>query len=80
VDAADYMSVNDHQAMAMRILRVIKDKGRIKHGVLLRAMQNRIKARDLKDHISSLAESGEISVEAIRPEAGGTAVNWYAAA
>lgn len=79
-DAADYMSVNDHQAMAMRIFRVIKDRGRVKHGDLLRAMQNRLKARDLKDHVSALQEAGQISVEAVRPEAGGTMVQWYSAA
>lgn len=79
-DAQDYMSVNDHQAMAMRILRVVKERGRIKHGDLLRAMQNRLKARDLKDHVSALVEAGQISLESVRPEAGGTLVQWYSAA
>jgi hypothetical protein len=80
VDAADYMSVNDHQAMAMRILRVIKERVRIKHGDLLRAMQSRLKARDLKEHVQALQESGQVSVEAVRPEAGGTMVQWYSVA
>lgn len=76
-DANDYMSVNEHQATAMRILRVIKARGRIKKGDLLRAMQNRLKAKDLADHLSSLVESEQILVESIRPEAGGTLVQWY---
>lgn len=76
--ARDYMSENQTQADAMRILRTIKKRGNICHRDLVRSVQNRIKSRDLADILKSLEESGEIvRSEGDRPPAGGRRAVFY---
>jgi hypothetical protein len=79
-ETSDYMADTQNQAEAQRVLRALKDQGRIKHGDLVRVMQHRVKAKDLKELISSLADAGQIRIEKVRPESGGTETTWYSAA
>lgn len=78
-ETSDYMADTQNQADAQRVVRVLKERGRIKHGDLVRAMQHRMKASDLKAILGSLAEAGQIRVELERPPSGGTETRWYAA-
>lgn len=76
-DAADFMADNDRQGEAMKIMRLIKSKGRVAHRDVVRAMAHKISTRDLKDLLASLTESGQITVESVRPESGGHPANFY---
>ena len=76
-DASDYMSENDRQADAQRVVRIVKDRKRVKAGDIGRAMQHKLRSNDLKDILAGLVDSGQLVVETIRPEAGGKMVDWY---
>jgi hypothetical protein len=78
-ETADHLADTQNQADAQRVIRVLKERGRTKHGDLVHAMQHRLKARDLKDLIAGLVEGGEVLVEVIRPPQGGTETRWYTA-
>lgn len=62
-EAADFMAETDHQAEARRVLRIIREAGRIPHQRLVAAMKHKLKARDLAGVIESLLEAGEIAAE-----------------
>ncbi len=73
-----YMAETETQADANRILRTIRDAGgRISRQDMLRRLQHRMKARDLKDVLESLVESGAITAEKV-PGKGRTGI-WYTA-
>ena len=57
--ADEYMAGNDHEANVKKVLRIIRQAGRIEHSRLL-AQVRAIRARDLKDIISNLVEEGSI--------------------
>lgn len=65
-DAEEYMAETQVQAEAMRVLRVIRRRGRCSHSELLRALGSRIRARDLKDILSDLVDSERIVAEKVR--------------
>jgi len=77
--ARDYMSVNQQQADARRVLRTIRQaRGGLKHSDLVRAMQHSVRARELADILSSLEQSGEIrKVPGAVPPSGGRAPVTY---
>lgn len=59
--ARDYISDNDNQAQAQLIVRIVRGHGgRLAHQGLLHALRHRMKARDLKDLITSMIESGTL--------------------
>jgi hypothetical protein len=63
-ETEDYMSETQNQADTQRVMRIIRDaKGEIGHTALLRAMQHRIKAKDLKEIIGDLLDSGRIQAQ-----------------
>lgn len=62
-EAADFMAETDHQAEARRVLRIIREAGRIPHQKLVAAMKHKLKARDLAQVIESLIEAGEVTAE-----------------
>lgn len=78
-ETSDYMADTQNQAEAQRVIRTLKEKGRMKHSDLLLAMRHRMKARDLKDLITGLADAGQVLVELERPASGGTETRWYTA-
>lgn len=79
LDARDHIADTDHQGNANQVRRLIKARGRIKHSDLVRAMQHRLKATDLKGLLGGLAEAEEIVIEVERPAGGGTDTRWYRA-
>lgn len=75
--AADYMSDNENQANAQKILRAIKNhSGRMSYRSLVRSLHNSIRARDLKDIITSMCDSGQIEKEEVKSSRGPSAI-WY---
>ena len=65
--AAEYMSENDNQANAQKVMRVIKRSGgRVSRGELLRGLCHQIKARDLNELLAAMSESGQIEKQEIQ--------------
>jgi hypothetical protein len=40
-------------------------------------MNQKLRSSELKDILGSLVDSGQLTVEQVRPEAGGKMVEWY---
>ena len=57
--ADEYMAGNDHEANVKKVLRIIRQAGRIGHRELLRQVRA-IRSRDLQDIIRNLIEDGSI--------------------
>lgn len=76
-ETSDYMSETQNQADAQRIVRILKDRGRTQHVDLVRAMQHRMKARDLKELISALVEAGSVVEERVPTPGGGPLMRFY---
>ncbi len=79
-DAGDLMAETATQGSTKKVLALIKSEGTISHSLLVRKMQHSHKARELKDFIQSLVESGQITAEQVRPPSGGPARAIYRAA
>lgn len=80
-DAGDYMAETQTQKDAMQVLRMIKERGPLKHRDLVRAMQHRMRGRDLQDTLKGLEEAGQVVVsEGDRPPSGGHRPRIYEAA
>jgi hypothetical protein len=77
--ARDYMSENQYQADAQRVLRIIRGaRSGITHSMLLRALQHALRARDLADILQGLEDAGRItSVAGERPPSGGKPAKTY---
>jgi transcription initiation factor IIE alpha subunit len=73
------MAENDHQAAARKVVRIVRGRGEMLHGDLVRAMQHTMRARDLKDLIGALVEAGEIASREARPPHGGVTARYYRA-
>jgi len=69
LETADYMAETQNQADTQRVMRIINEASEtrgcegIMHSALVRAMQHRIKARDLKDILADLLDSGRITAQ-----------------
>ncbi|WP_309086417.1 bifunctional DNA primase/polymerase [Chelativorans sp.] len=75
--AADYMAENENQANAQKVLRIIKARGgRVKHKDLLYALRHGVKARELRDLISMMCESGQLERCTIRSASGPDAAGY----
>lgn len=77
--AREYMSENQYQADAQRVLRIIRGaRSGITHSMLLRALQHALRARDLADILQGLEDAGRItSVVGERPPSGGKPAKTY---
>jgi hypothetical protein len=75
-DAADYMSETPTQAALMKVRRIIRDSAGLGHSALVRKTQF-LKNSDLKGHITTLVESGQILVEAVVSEGPGRPGRFY---
>lgn len=75
--AADYMADNENQANAQKVMRIVKSRGgRIKYRDLCRALQNTIKARDLRDLLGSMCDAGQLERQEVKPPTGPSTI-WY---
>lgn len=63
--AQSYMAENEHEANVRKVLRAIRKYSRVKHETLLKNLKS-IRARDLKEILQTLRESGEIHVIEIK--------------
>jgi hypothetical protein len=80
IDTSDYLSDTQNQADAQRIVRVLKENGETNHGQLVRLMQHRLKARDLKEILVGLEEAGQLVVRVGEtPPGGGPKPKFYSA-
>lgn len=76
--ASDYMAETQNQIESQRVLRIIREGKRMLYRDLLRAMQHRLRARDLQDILKALEEAGQIVVEeGERPATGGHKPKYY---
>jgi hypothetical protein len=77
--AADYMSENENQSNAQKVMRIIKSRGgRCAYRDLLRSLQSTIKARDLKDLLTHLCDAGQLERQEVKPVSGPSSF-WYQA-
>lgn len=75
--AADYMSDNENQANAQKVIRCIKARGgRVLYRDLLRSLQNSIKALDLKHLLGSMCEAGQLEKQEVKAPTG-PPTYWY---
>ncbi len=73
-----YISETDFQAEANRVLRIIdKEGGEISQDTLRARMKNRLKARDLREVIETLEDTGAITREIVAMEGGGPRKTLY---
>lgn len=69
--AADYMSENEHQANAQKIVRIVKARGGVvRHRDLLRGLQRTIRARDLRELLAFMVEDGTLEKVELRSDRG----------
>lgn len=77
----DYLADTEHQANAQRIIRIVKDaKGEISYRDIQRALNHRLKARDLKEILEGLVEAGDFEVRIARSAGGGHPQKYYSQA
>jgi hypothetical protein len=75
--AGDYMSDNENQANAQKIVRCIRARGgRASYRELLRSLQNSIRVRDLKDLLVALCDAGTLERQEL-PNKSGPPTFWY---
>lgn len=73
-----YISETDFQAEANRVLRIIdKEGGEISQETLRSRMKSRLKARDLREVIETLEDTGAIVRESVATEGGGPRKTLY---
>lgn len=75
--AKDYMSDTLVQGEAQRVVRVCRGKGWTPYRDIARALNNRMKSRDLKEMLDSLVDSGALDIEERLPPAGGHKIKFY---
>ncbi|WP_374387135.1 bifunctional DNA primase/polymerase [Brevundimonas sp.] len=75
--AGSYMAETQHQGEAQRVMRVLRRREWMPYRAVAQAMKNRIRAKDLKDVLDGLVDSGAVEIEERTPEAGGHKVKWY---
>lgn len=73
-----YISETDFQAEANRVLRIIdKEGGEISQETLRARMKNRLRARELREVIETLEDTGAITRESVATEGGGPRKTLY---
>ncbi len=75
--AKDYMADTLVQGEAQRVVRVCRGKGWTPYRDIARALNNRMKSRDLKEMLDSLVDSGALDIEERLPPAGGHKIKFY---
>ena len=74
----EHISDSENQSAANHVRRAIREcGGRMKHRDLLRRLNHRIKDRDLREIVKSLAEAEHIVIDRVTPKGGGPLTIWY---
>jgi hypothetical protein len=74
----DYLADTENQANAQRVIRIIKDAGgEISYRDIFRAMNHRLKARDLKEILEGMVDAGDLTVRLARNPTGGHLQKYY---
>lgn len=80
-DAADHITENDHQAMAQRVIRIVKGAGgRITHRELHRRMAHVMRATEMKNLLESMVKHSGVLVDFVvarEDGSGGHPTKWY---
>lgn len=74
---ADYMAETPTQVATHKVLRIIKESGKISRSGLLKKMQHTHGARDVAGFLKNLEEAGQIVVTKARPPSGGPEAETY---
>lgn len=75
--ARDYMVETQHQGEAQRVVRCCKRGAWTAYRDIARALNNRVRAKDLRDMLDGLVDSGSLEVREDRPETGGHKIKSY---
>jgi hypothetical protein len=70
-EVAEHMAETPYQAEVKRIHRIVRERGRITHRDLQRAINSRIRTKELEAIVRGLAESGMIRMHQVQPQGGG---------
>lgn len=74
--AGDYMSETLHQGEAQKVLRAVK-RTWMPYRDVARALNNRMRARDLRDMLDGLVDGGDLEREERLPPSGGHKIKFY---
>ncbi len=74
--AADYMADNENQANSQKVMRILRKRGRLKHGELVKAMQHTMRARDLRDLLGAMVDAAQIEKQEVKAQTG-PPTYWY---
>ena len=75
--ARDYMSETQHQGEAQRVVRVCRRQEWKAYREIARALNNRMRAKDLRELLDGLVDSGALEMQETRPESGGHKIKSY---
>lgn len=75
--ARDYMSETQHQGEAQRVVRCCKRSTWTAYRDVARALNNRMRAKDLRDILDGLVDAGTLEMREDRPEMGGHKIKSY---
>lgn len=75
--AADYMSDNENQANAQKIIRAIKARGgRCSYREIAQSMKNSVRSRDMRDLLAAMCDAGQLEKQEVKPPSGPPSL-WY---
>jgi hypothetical protein len=69
------MAETDFQAQCNRVKRLLAERGEMTKNQLTRALQHRMKSRDLQDVLTTMLEGG--AIVARQDGTGGRPVTWF---
>lgn len=75
--ARDYMVETQHQGEAQRVMRCCKRQTWTSYRDIARALNNRMRAKDLREMLDGLVDAGALEMEQQQPPAGGHKVKLY---
>ena len=75
--ARDYMSETLYQGEAQRVVRCCKRSSWTSYRDIARALNNRMRAKDLREMLDGLVDAGGLEVREDQPPAGGHKIKSY---
>ena len=76
-DADDFMSENDNQANTKKILKIIREGGRVTYRRIYDGTRGKLLRREIDALLGTLIDVGKISLETVRPTSGGHSTKFY---
>lgn len=76
-DARDFMVETQHQGETQRVVRCCKRSTWTPYRDVARALNNRMRAKDLRDILDGLVDAGTLEMREDRPETGGHKIKSY---